>query len=62
MIITIIIALAVLTFAFVWAQISASQARATLRNLRANCFVTNKAGHRVRYVNASPEERAKAES
>lgn len=29
--------------------------------LRKNCFITNERGHRVRYANASPELRAKAE-
>lgn len=33
----------------------------TLQALRRNCYVTNDRGHRVRYVNASPEARAKAE-
>ncbi len=32
-----------------------------LTNLRANAFVTNERGHRVRYVNASPAEQARAE-
>lgn len=32
-----------------------------LHALRRNCFITNERGHRVRYVNASPEARAKAE-
>lgn len=34
---------------------------ATLRALRRNCFVRNAAGNRVRYTNATAEERAKAE-
>lgn len=33
----------------------------TLQALRSRCFITNERGHRVRYVNASPEARAKAE-
>ena len=33
----------------------------TLSNLRSNAFITNERGHRVRYVNASQEARAKAE-
>jgi len=33
----------------------------TLRALRRNCFVRNAAGNRVRYTNATAEERAKAE-
>jgi hypothetical protein len=33
----------------------------TLGNLRANAFITNAKGHRVRYVNATPAERARAE-
>ena len=32
-----------------------------LESLRANCFLTNEKGHRVRYVNASAEVQAKAE-
>lgn len=32
-----------------------------LNNLRSNAFITNERGHRVRYVNASQEARAKAE-
>lgn len=32
-----------------------------LQALRSRCFITNERGHRVRYVNASPEARAKAE-
>lgn len=32
-----------------------------IRNLRANCFLTNEKGHRVRYYNASAEVQAKAE-
>lgn len=35
--------------------------RDTLRALRRNCFVRNAAGNRVRYTNATAEERAKAE-
>ena len=34
---------------------------ALLSALRRNCFITNERGHRVRYVNASQEARAKAE-
>lgn len=33
----------------------------TLNTLRANAFITNAKGHRVRYVNATPAERARAE-
>ena len=33
----------------------------TLRALRRNAFITNTKGHRVRYTNATAEERAKAE-
>lgn len=36
-------------------------ARAKLRALRRNCFVTNEKGHRVRYVEASADVRARAE-
>ncbi len=32
-----------------------------LHSLRSNAFITNERGHRVRYVNASQEARAKAE-
>ena len=32
-----------------------------LRFLRANAFITNSRGHRVRYINATPAERARAE-
>lgn len=32
-----------------------------LQSLRRNAFITNERGHRVRYVNASPECRARAE-
>lgn len=32
-----------------------------LQNLRRNCFLKNERGNRVRYINASPELRAKAE-
>lgn len=33
----------------------------TLQALRRNCFITNERGWRVKYRNASPEARAKAE-
>lgn len=33
----------------------------TLHALRRNCFINNERGGLVRYVNASPEARAKAE-
>lgn len=56
-----IIAGAVLAGAFIWAQISASNARRNLTTLRANCFITNAKGHRVRYANATREEQARAE-
>lgn len=39
----------------------AGQNAKILRTLRANCFITNEKGHRVRYINASPERQAKAE-
>lgn len=32
-----------------------------LNHLRANAFITNAKGHRVRYVNATSAERARAE-
>lgn len=32
-----------------------------LTALRQRCFITNERGHRVRYIKASPEARAKAE-
>lgn len=35
--------------------------RKTLMALRRNAFITNGKGHRVRYTNATAEERAKAE-
>ena len=43
----------------IYEQLNAVEA--TLRNLRRNCFVRNAAGNRVRYTNATAEERAKAE-
>lgn len=33
----------------------------SLASLRANCFVTNEKGHRVRWTNATSAARAKAE-
>ena len=33
----------------------------TLAALRQRCFITNERGHRVRYIKASAEARAKAE-
>ena len=33
----------------------------SLNHLRSNAFITNERGHRVRYVKASQEARAKAE-
>ena len=36
-------------------------ARAKLQALRRNAFVTNEKGHRVRYVEASADVRARAE-
>ena len=38
------------------------RANRRLTALRRNCFVTNEKGWRVRYVNASPEVRERAES
>jgi hypothetical protein len=38
-----------------------SEACDTLQALRRNCFITNERGWRVKYRNASPEARAKAE-
>ena len=38
-----------------------SDACDALQALRRNCFITNERSHRVRYINASPEARAKAE-
>lgn len=32
-----------------------------LTALRRNAFITNARGHRVRYVNATPDEQARAE-
>lgn len=44
--------------------ITLTNARTTrrLNALRSNCFVTSERGHRIRYVNASPEVRARAET
>lgn len=42
-------------------QWRANRLARTLNALRANCFLTNERGNRVRYINASPELRAKAE-
>lgn len=38
-----------------------SEACDALHALRRNCFITNERGWRVKYRNASPEARAKAE-
>ena len=38
-----------------------SETSHTLYALRRNCFITNERGWRVKYRNASPEARAKAE-
>jgi len=38
-----------------------SEACDVLQALRRNCFITNERGWRVKYRNASPEARAKAE-
>lgn len=39
----------------------AIRANRRLRNLRANCFVTNEHGHRVRYANATDAVRVRVE-
>lgn len=39
-----------------------SRSEQRLNALRSNCFVTSERGHRIRYVNASPEVRARAET
>lgn len=57
-----IIAAVVLFAAFVWAQISANEARRTLANLRRNAFLTDERGVRVKYANASREVRERAEA
>lgn len=43
-------------------QRSLERAHRRLNALRSNCFVTSERGHRIRYVNASPEVRARAEA
>lgn len=45
-----------------WQQREVSNYRRRLNALRENCFVTSERGHRIRYVNASPEVRARAET
>ena len=40
---------------------SADYFASTLHTLRRNCFITNARGHRVKYLNATVEERLKAE-
>jgi hypothetical protein len=57
----LIIAGLMLVVAF-WAQLDARKYRRRLNALRNNCFVTSERGHRIRYVNASPEVRARAET
>lgn len=57
-----ILATIALFAAFVWAQISADHARRTLANLRRNAFLTDERGARVKYANASPEVRERAEA
>lgn len=49
------------TFALFWAYCLYRQSR-RLNALRRNCFITNEKGHRVRYVSASNQARAKAEA
>lgn len=55
----ITIALALFTLVALYAAFTLNR---RLQALRSNCFVTSERGHRIRYVNASPEVRARAES
>lgn len=45
-----------------WACLTRHRTARTLAALRHNCFVTNEKGHRVRYIRASAECRAIAET
>lgn len=54
------IAIALALFTLI-ALYSAFDSHKRLNALRSNCFVTSERGHRIRYVNASPEVRARAE-
>jgi len=56
-----IIASAALVLITAWAIASGHRHAMKLEALRRNAFITNEKGHRVRYVNASPEARTKAE-
>lgn len=47
---------------YVRARKRLADAHKALNALRSNCFVTSERGHRIRYVNASPEVRARAET
>ena len=44
-----------------WANLDASRKTKRLRHLRANCFLTDERGVRVRYAAASEAVRARAE-
>ena len=57
------IALAAIAFAVLWLALSIALKITLdrLHTLRRNCFVTNEKGHRVRYVEASADVRARAE-
>lgn len=48
-----------LTAALIWRTRYLTQ---RLDALRDNAFITNSKGHRVRYVNATPDEQARAET
>lgn len=56
------LATAALALLLIGALYAAFNLNRRLNALRSNCFVTSERGHRIRYVNASPEVRAKAES
>lgn len=57
----IAITLAALAYA-AWATVDVRRTARTLAALRHNCFITNEKGHRVRYIRASTECRAIAET
>ena len=57
-----IVTMMVAVSAYVRSRRNLRTAEQRLNALRYNCFVTSERGHRIRYVNASPEVRARAES
>lgn len=57
-----ILAAVVLFAAFVWAQISANEARRTLANLRRNAWLRNERGQLQPYEKCSPQTRARHEA